>query len=60
MHFQVYRHSFRDIVSRHYYVPGHGAARCCALVSANGRFPYTANLAAVAYFLAVMAWSTVW
>ena len=26
----------------------------------NGRFPYTANLAAIAYFLAARAWSTVW
>ena len=28
--------------------------------SVNDRFPDTANLAAIAYFLAAMAWSTVW
>ena len=26
----------------------------------NGRFPDTANPAAIAYFLAAMAWSTLW
>jgi hypothetical protein len=26
----------------------------------NGRFPYAVNPAAIAYFLATMAWSTVW
>jgi hypothetical protein len=41
-------------------VPRPEAARPAVLVSGIGRFSYAANPAAVAYFLAAMAWSTVW
>ena len=40
--------------------PGTVIDRVTLVVSGNCRFPYTANPAAVAYFLAAMAWSTVW